>query len=245
MGVLDLRCIATDTAATAFYGFAYAKGYDPATPDTPNTNNYTVLVKSNTNPSSPSALTWSLVSMTQTETLTYYDPAYSEGFACAVSAQGVFSAFTAFVAPSVKPFGIRYNPGSGAWTSLAVDSNYAWKFPYAEQKMGYVNNVLVHAVYGLQPGTINFATLNEATKTLIPASVWTMVNQGIYAAMYEVKDPDNTATIGPPVTSKQSIKYADELQRKRGWDVIRADEIVRSTLCLGHQQYWIRELRMA
>lgn len=175
MGILDLCCITADLAATTVYGFAYAKGYDPATPDIPNTNNYTVLVKSNTNPTSPSALTWSLVSMTKSETLTYYDPAYSDGVSCTVNAQGVFSAFTTFVTPSVKPFGIRYDPGLGAWMNLTVDSKYAWKFPYREQKMGYVNNVLVHAVYGSPPGTIYFATMNEATKTLIPAGVWATV----------------------------------------------------------------------
>ncbi|KAF9125333.1 hypothetical protein BG015_004915 [Linnemannia schmuckeri] len=291
MGILDLRCITTDPAATTFYGFAYAKGYDPKTPDIPSTANYTVLVKSNTNPSSPSALTWSLVSMTKSETLTYYDPAYSKGFTCAVNAQGVFSAFTSFVTPSVKSFGIRYDPGLGAWMSLAVDPKYAWPFPFLEQKLGYVNNVLTHAVFSSLTGTIYFATMNEATKTLIPAGVWAMngtaygsiqtmmisnnnlytigvgivtstlltsfpltptlsptipvgrnlntnqvidcakahsfylyynqnalsvtcgfdFNQGIYATVYVVKDPDNTATIGPPATSKQSVKYADDL----------------------------------
>ncbi|KAK3841651.1 MAG: hypothetical protein J3R72DRAFT_491232 [Linnemannia gamsii] len=292
MGILQLRCVTTDPAATTFYGFAYAKGYNLTAPDIPSSTNYTVLVKSNTNPASPSELTWSLVSMIESETLTYYDPDYSHSYACAVNAQGVFSVFISFVTPSRKPFGIRYDPGLRAWTNLTVDSKYAWPYVFKEQMLGYVNNVLVHVVFYSSPGTIYFATMNEATKTLIPAGVWAMngtthgnvkammisdnnlytigfgldasssfltsfplsptlssttpvgrnlntnqfidcskvqswflyYNQGValtcafsnqqdfyYSKVYVVKDPDNTATVGPPVTSKESVTYASYL----------------------------------
>ncbi|KAK3808807.1 MAG: hypothetical protein JOS17DRAFT_545002, partial [Linnemannia elongata] len=189
MGVLDIKCLTTDPDSTAFYGFAYADSY-PCSYYYCNNN---VLVKSNTNPTSGSTLTWSLVSkisssnMTRT-TSSIYNPKYS----CAINAQGVFTMFgwtrASYSFPETS-FGIRYDPagtmdakynfqGSGAWMNITIDSAYNWTGASAQHTLGYVNNGLttdlVHTAISPDENKIYVAKVNEATKSLTAAGTWAL-----------------------------------------------------------------------
>ncbi|KAG0285281.1 hypothetical protein BGZ96_010439 [Linnemannia gamsii] len=139
MGVLDLLCITTDPDATTFYGLAYAEDYN----STDLKLQYAVLVKSNTNPSSPTNLTWSVVSMFNGSQLNGYpNSVNSVDTSCVMSAQGVFTMLgrykSTFSSTEIMvPFGIRFDPagtmdpnfghkGSGAWMNISVADGFNW-----------------------------------------------------------------------------------------------------------------------
>lgn len=58
MGALDLICITTNPESTTFYGFAYADIYEC---DLYHGCSYNVLAKSNSDPTDPKAMAWSLI----------------------------------------------------------------------------------------------------------------------------------------------------------------------------------------
>lgn len=68
--------------------------------------------------------------------------------------------------------------GPGAWTNVTIVPGYGWTQGFMAHSVGDVSSggsdVLVHASPPTNNNTIHIATLDEATKTLLPASVWTM-----------------------------------------------------------------------
>ncbi|KAH7050495.1 hypothetical protein BKA57DRAFT_491810 [Linnemannia elongata] len=180
MGVIDLVCVTTDPGATTYYGLAYADDYGQGSKRI----NYAVLIKSNTKPISPGDLTWSVVSMFDSSKLAG-DP-YSVTAAdcsCVINEQGVFTMFglsagAMSTTASTFPFGIRYDPTSGAWMNVTVNAGYTWSGVFSRRSLGYVNNgtskVLVHASISTSNNTIYLATVIESTRTLSPKALWTM-----------------------------------------------------------------------
>lgn len=183
MGVIDLVCVTTDPGATTYYGLAYADDYGQGSKKI----NYAVLIKSNTRPISPGDLTWSVVSMFESSKLAG-DP-YSVAAAdcsCVINEQGVFTMFglsagAMSTTASTFPFGIRYDPTSGAWMNVTVNAGYTWSGVFSRRSLGYVNNgtskVLVHASISTSNNTIYLATVIESTRTLSPKALWTMARK--------------------------------------------------------------------
>ncbi|KAG0203708.1 hypothetical protein BGX33_008955, partial [Mortierella sp. NVP41] len=191
MGVLDIRCLATDPDATTFYGFAYATTYNGYS-NIANNPFHVILVKSNPNPVSPDNLTWSLVSELASWKLIWeYEPSAGVEYSCAVNAQGVFTVFSRYKGIFSKkesvPHGIRYDPagtmdprfrfeGPGAWMNITIDNAYSWTGDFKQHISGYINSrgtsLLVHAFLSEKSNTVHIASVNEATKTLTAAGVW-------------------------------------------------------------------------
>ncbi|KAF8926752.1 hypothetical protein BGZ47_002561 [Haplosporangium gracile] len=183
-------------SATTFYAFTYDNTYDGVYPTYNNTFE-AILVKSNSNPASATNLTWSVVSRIDSRSLTgaYSSMLDVHNYACAVSTQGVFtlvgrSKGTATFITPIMPLGIRYDPtwtmdskynfkGPGGWMNISIDANYNWQATFLYQSLAYVNNsgggsALVHAFMASGSTSVNIATMNEATKTLTAAAVWSL-----------------------------------------------------------------------
>jgi len=197
MGFIDLICITADPDATTFYGLAYTHIQEQSPSGNYDTQNL-VLVKSNTNPSSPSNLTWSVVSRIDSWELVAMDVVDGSGvfgsteFSCTVNAQGVFTVFREPGYYSTTGLsGMRYDPtgtkdpssdsqGPGTWMNMTIDSGYNWSGDSRGQVLKYVNNgtspVLVHAFLD-KYYTMHIGIVNEATKTLTGAAVWSMVSE--------------------------------------------------------------------
>ncbi|KAF9154159.1 hypothetical protein BG015_001735 [Linnemannia schmuckeri] len=190
MGFLDLSCMTTDPDGTTFYGLSYANDYSSNNGAKPK---YTVLVRSNTNPSFPTDLKWSIVSMFESSKLTGYADAVNGGdYSCAINGQGVFTMFGRYKVPSSSgdnkvPFGIRYDPsgamdpsfglkGPGSWMNITVNTGYNWSKDFRRSTLGYVNigtgSVLTHATISDTNNTITLATMDESTKSLTAAAQW-------------------------------------------------------------------------
>ncbi|KAH7050468.1 hypothetical protein BKA57DRAFT_436805 [Linnemannia elongata] len=111
-GRLNLDCIAADSSSTHLYGIASAEGPDGKV--------HAVLVKSNVSPSSLANITWTLVSSSPGDELSFGYPKFLS-LDCAVSNSGAFSAF--FRPPSkwstrtydMHPMGVRYDPVQEKW----------------------------------------------------------------------------------------------------------------------------------
>ncbi|KAK3830444.1 MAG: hypothetical protein JOS17DRAFT_746404 [Linnemannia elongata] len=189
MGVLDLLCVTTDPDATTFFGFAYAEDYNTTVVKP----QYAVLVKSNTNPSSPGDLNWSVVSMFDGSKLNGYPGSVNAvDTSCTMNTLGVFTMigqynWTASFAGTKVPFGIRYDPagtmeprygynGRGAWSNITINDEFSWSGPFNRYALAYTNSgadaMLVHASLSDTNNTITMATLNESTMTLAPKAVW-------------------------------------------------------------------------
>lgn len=194
MGVLDLLCITTDPGSTAFYGFAYAQSDDCRTSYYSGcTTNNNVLVKSNTNPTDPKAMTWTLVSMINSRNMSGITNMYGRKASCTINAQGVFTMFgwSLRSVGSAKPFGLRYDPagtmdaqynfkGQGAWMNITIDNAYNWTEAFDDHKLGYVNtgvtSDLIHTVLNRSENKIYLAKVDETIKTLTAAGNWAMVS---------------------------------------------------------------------
>lgn len=127
MSVLNLECVTTDPGATTFYGYAYVDNE----PGQSIKGKYTVLVKSNANPTSPIDLRWTVVSMIDNEKLGGYRT-FTVPLSCTISAQGVFTMIARTTRANSVPHIIRYDPagkieptwgfkGPGAWTTIGID----------------------------------------------------------------------------------------------------------------------------
>lgn len=197
MGVLDLVCVATDPDRTKFYGLAYADGYNFDSTKT----KYAVLVNTNTRPTDPTQLAWSVVSVLDSSLLAGDpNPANNVDFSCTASAQGVFTLFGRAMSssPSSKdrmPYGIRYDPNGsmdarfnftrpGGWMNITINGEHNWSGTFNRRYLGYVNSgttkVLVHASISDKNDTINFATMNESTKSLTTTAKWAMVSLQLF-----------------------------------------------------------------
>ncbi|KAF9083147.1 hypothetical protein BGX23_011743 [Mortierella sp. AD031] len=205
MGIISLNCLTTDPDSTTFYGLSKTNTYDARGYSYPDNSFVTVLVKSNSSPVSPYNLTWSVVSRIGSRYLQGGMSTYNEFFTCAINSQGVFTAFR-------DGYGIRYDPagtmdpsfgfkGPGAWMNVSVDSAYNWTAGTGVS--GYVNNgatsVLLHSFYSSDSNTIRVATMDEATKRLLPAGVWPMPSSSEKSSLYTIADPNTAVTVGPPV----------------------------------------------
>ncbi|KAG0296318.1 hypothetical protein BGZ96_009717 [Linnemannia gamsii] len=197
-GNLVLDCIASDpTSSTAsLYGIATATPNDPS-------NGYTVLVKSNPNPSDVKALQWTIVSMIRLSETSYRHPVPGT-VACAVSSEEEFTAFfydtntrsmsgiNSVAGPMVVPVGVRYNPksgwkdirGSSRFVGLDKDMDFGLWMKY-RQLAFYVPRVgggeeVVWLMTDEYTSVVRFGVVDEATNTLQLAGVWKMKRDGTY-----------------------------------------------------------------
>jgi hypothetical protein len=197
MGVLDLLCVTTDLDATTFFGLAYAEDYS----STDVKPQYVVLVKSNTNPSSPTDLAWSVLSKFDGSKLKGY-PGSVNGVdtSCTITARGVFTMVGRYKATSspvdvMANFGIRYDPtalmdnriefdGPGVWMNISIADGYHYSGDFTRRSLGYISNgALVHFSLSDTSNTITLATINETTLTLEPTTVWILVNHALTIIM--------------------------------------------------------------
>ncbi|KAF9537642.1 hypothetical protein EC957_007849 [Mortierella hygrophila] len=108
MGVFNLFCVTTDPDATSFFGFAYAEGYS----STLLQPQYAALVESNTDPTSPGDLNWSVVSK--------FDGSKLSGY------------------PGTMEPRVGYN-GRGAWANISVTDGFSWSGPFSRHALGYAS----------------------------------------------------------------------------------------------------------
>ncbi|KAG0295068.1 hypothetical protein BGZ97_004911 [Linnemannia gamsii] len=189
MDVADLSCVTTDPESTAFNGYSYAEDYVSTPPKT-----VVVLVRSNTNPTSPTDFSWSIISKIDSKNLA--EPGENTNdvsLTFTISAQGVFAMFAQLKGSGSISYAIRYNPagnmdprfgykGAGDWMNIVIDPAYKPSGKFRAQVSGYVSkgatSTLVPALLPLKGSTISLATVDDATHTLSPVAVWRAVMSG-------------------------------------------------------------------
>ncbi|KAF9083152.1 hypothetical protein BGX23_011748 [Mortierella sp. AD031] len=185
MGILPLRCLTTDPAATTLYGLSYAYKSTDTTMPTLLRSQHMVPFKSQPNPYSLRNISWSVVS-------TFPGSAYrsdmtdrwATGFTCAVNSAGLFSAFANYkdgeYSSAESPLeGLRYDPvgqmgpeynvtGGGKWSSINVEKNYNRTATtlYKDQKLFYVGDgkgqeILMHAYIDPLSDHVRIGRVNE------------------------------------------------------------------------------------
>ncbi|OAQ29072.1 hypothetical protein K457DRAFT_19486 [Linnemannia elongata AG-77] len=197
MGRLDFLCFTSTPDSSTFYGLDEASSFD----DLPNSHrdgSSLIIFKSNSNPISPTNLTWSVVSRIPTEDLNLFS---HKEHTCIVNADGVFIFFFQnYTADALDvPSGVRYDPfslpdsdtligskGPGTWKPFKVDPNFQWgslyDFVRASQALGYVSSpkgpYLVHCI--LRGTTLQIATHEETSNvlTLSIVGTWYLPNLG-------------------------------------------------------------------
>ncbi|KAK3830382.1 MAG: hypothetical protein J3R72DRAFT_516795 [Linnemannia gamsii] len=185
MGKISQPCLTSTPDASTLYGIDITESYDNL-PFNYRAGESFVIIKSNTNPTSPEDLTWSVWS--RAYLLDLGDVDFSGSYSCAVTNEGVFTFFYRFI----SPHGFRYDPngkpdgsdtltgpnGRGVWTTIKFDPEYNWYGSFTTHMLEYVNTpngpVLVHVIQnGYQ---LNFAIYDETTKTLTNAGQWSFLS---------------------------------------------------------------------
>ncbi|KAF9128238.1 hypothetical protein BGX30_014408 [Mortierella sp. GBA39] len=197
MGRLDVLCLTSTPDSSTFYGLDVAISFDNL-PNSYRSSTSVVIYKSNSNPTSPANLTWSVVSRIPSSDLNVYGQGEHT---CAVNANGVFTFifqnYTSAASRTV-PSGYRYDPfglpgsdtligtkGSGTWRPFKVDPNYQWVTTayttnpnQINQALGYVStpagSYLVHCMLG--GSTLFIASHDETSNdlTLSKVGTWTL-----------------------------------------------------------------------
>lgn len=195
MGRLDFLCLTSTPDSATFYGFDVAHSIDDL-PNSYRSGSSVIIFKSNSNPTSPANLTWSVVSRISTE----YLNAYSAGdYSCFVDGNGVFtSIFRNYTSDASKavPSGFQYDPnghpgsdtligskGPGTWRPFKVDQSYRWgtltSSNQVSQAIGHASSptgsYLVHCI--IRDSTLQIARLEETNNvlTLSKVGTWNLV----------------------------------------------------------------------
>lgn len=194
MGRLDFSCLTSTPDSSTFYGLDTTNSFDDL-PNSYRTGYSFVIFKSNSNPTSPANLTWSVVSRISVK---YLKSVGWGDYSCVVNADGVFTSFFRnYTASSLPvPSGFQYDPfglpgsdtligekGPGTWRPFKVDPSYQWLKPYGSsqlsQAIGYVSSpagpYLLHCM--LSESTIQFARQEETNGVLTLTKVggWNLV----------------------------------------------------------------------
>ncbi|KAF9080113.1 hypothetical protein BGX29_002565 [Mortierella sp. GBA35] len=180
MGQLEASCFAQVSGNTLY---ALAFGYDHTVPSsTSGASAVVVLLKSNTSPSSPSALTWEVVSTIPRDSLFSFGD--SPRLQCLVDPNGGFLAWSYNTyrpgqgpAAQSRPGGFRYDPslpegagskGKGGWANVETPMSYSWTSSLAGGDLFYVKEGSQYNIYhifipGTAGATFSFGALNTAT----------------------------------------------------------------------------------
>lgn len=169
---LNLDCIAADSSSLQLFGIASAEGRDGRV--------HVVLVQSNPSPSSLATTTWTIVSSTPGEELSYVYPKFLS-VDCAVSKAGAFSAF--FRAPStwstrmyeMHPMGVRYDPIQDKWFSIRGAREYGWVFDRVVHKSFYLGETLTHVLTTDNPTVFKLGVVDTERNVLQMADFWRRV----------------------------------------------------------------------
>ncbi|KAF9120693.1 hypothetical protein BGW39_011178 [Mortierella sp. 14UC] len=190
-GKLNLDCVASDPTSSFLYGIANARGDSSV-------DEYTILVKSNPNPSSIANVEWNIVSKVKIEETGYRYPLINT-VVCAVSSRGEFSAFfydhtyLSVAGPVLRPVGVRYDPrkveaGTGGWSDiLGSNTKLEWldrfllplAFYVRDEGAGGSESVVLMLTDDFA-SLVRFGVVDEATNTLQLAGVWKAKPDGTY-----------------------------------------------------------------
>ncbi|KAF9978652.1 hypothetical protein BGZ73_001305 [Actinomortierella ambigua] len=136
-----------------------------------------ILIKSNAAPSSPNALTWSVVSTTPRSNLVNI---VTKEIACLADPSGAFTVFASDTSDN-RPGGFRYHPnlsqlpgstGSGGWANITIPKDYAWGFSSSPGRLFYLKDSSgtynVYQAYTKPSGsnTLRFGALNTGTNSM-------------------------------------------------------------------------------
>ncbi|KAG0296313.1 hypothetical protein BGZ96_009712 [Linnemannia gamsii] len=194
MAKLGIDCLTSTPDSSTFYGLDVTPSYDYAVEYKSGTS--FVIFKSNTNPTSPENLTWSLVSRAYIEDL---GVGTNVDYSCAVDANGVFTFFYHDYKNPTIPTGIRYDPdgkadsdavpsskGPGTWRVINIDRSYQW-VPYGViQALQYVDSpsgpLLLHCI--VRGNFVQFASYNETTNALDRLGTWDLLPALFHAELY-------------------------------------------------------------
>ncbi|KAK3830381.1 MAG: hypothetical protein J3R72DRAFT_528067 [Linnemannia gamsii] len=188
MGKLIPDCLTSTPDGSTFYGVESTESTDETVSDSKYDSSF-VIVKSNTHPTSPENLTWSVWNRIYLDDL---PPKSMSGgkLACAVNNEGVFTFIGRFGSSTFypsEPYGYRYDPngksgsgsiaaynGRGTWTVVKIQ--YEWRVFYDIHLLEYVNSPtglqLVHC--HRIDYKLNCATYNEETNALVTGWSWIM-----------------------------------------------------------------------
>ncbi|KAG0306147.1 hypothetical protein BGZ98_002916 [Dissophora globulifera] len=186
MGILVPVCITTD--GHSLYGVATGPNYGPdASTDL---RPRAILIKSNRNPSSLAAISWSVISTVPLEAV--YDISKSSGFqTCIVDELGVFTYMDLTVykpqATMGTPGGIRYSPafnssgpgstGLGGWKIIDTATPYLWNSSSISTVLFNVKdttgtNTVIQAWYNNVTSSINFGILDNTFSRFSMGPSW-------------------------------------------------------------------------
>ncbi|KAF9132456.1 hypothetical protein BGW39_000093 [Mortierella sp. 14UC] len=195
MGILRFNCMTTDVAGTTAYALTNTDSYQ--TPSDAWGKNM-VLVKSNANPTSVRATTWSFLSSYSSKDLSIKDGIPTTA-GCAVDSRGVVTFVAAhYIFARTDPFtkyitALRYDPagatnpsmsqGTGSWSTLSLNPTFGpstfekiWLFHSAAAAGGAETLNLAYLSRldaGFQP-TIFFGAFDPASATFNPTGRWDM-----------------------------------------------------------------------
>lgn len=194
MGRLEAICFSSGSNNT-LYALVY--GYDLSI-NTGADNAIAAIIKSNSSPSGPNALTWQVVSTVHKAELFYFgSDALDSPIKCLVDPNGVFLAWSYEAyrpgqdTSSTRPGGVRYDPflttpsatttGKGGWVNVDSPINYSWGYvSYGSELMYLADGAgkynFFHAFLPTQ-AVIYFGALNTAvTPNLMDNSAtrWTI-----------------------------------------------------------------------
>ncbi|KAG0269976.1 hypothetical protein DFQ27_001237 [Actinomortierella ambigua] len=194
MGQLEVECFATDELSMVLYAFAY--GFDQSRGNSYEDRQIGILLKSNSAPSGPTGVTWSVVSTVRQDSLRFLRMAP----ACVVDPSGVFVAFSSRTnlnsqdPSNDRPGGIMYDPtltptrnstGPGGWANINVPNTYPWKDDGSPSTVFYINDAsgsysIYHAFWTpLTATSISFGALDKAAGLMDVAPLrWALPTTG-------------------------------------------------------------------
>ncbi|KAK3841621.1 MAG: hypothetical protein J3R72DRAFT_475305 [Linnemannia gamsii] len=184
MGILGFTCITSTPDGSTIYGLDIANSIDEGVGEFKNRNSF-VIFKSNSNPPTPEALTWSVYTRVSLEKMTVYS---TSRFVCAVNSEGIFTAvFRSSDTINNDPSGFRFDPngtpvkdskttsvagnnGRGSWTRINVETKFTWAQNDVQQVLEYVNlapSGPLQLMYAFADSSgVYFSTYNDKTNTL-------------------------------------------------------------------------------
>lgn len=192
MGQLIVDCFDTQETTNTIY--AYGGAYDNSKEIL--NNGIIVLLKSNAAPSSPEALSWTVVSTVRRDNVLYITNLRDSH--CIVEPNGAFTvwAFSTTLKQGdstlkTRPGGFRYDPsltptanttGPGGWVNIDIPVDYQWTSSSSSNYLFYLvdaagKSTVYHAyLSSMTSNTLYFGALNTATNMMENTPVkWAMV----------------------------------------------------------------------
>ncbi|KAF9541090.1 hypothetical protein EC957_003417 [Mortierella hygrophila] len=188
-GTLHLDCIASDPSSSYLYGIASANTGTPSY----TTDSTIVLVRSNYNPTSLAAITWTIISTTEGKQFSYNYLTFTS-VDCAANDKGHFAAFFRSPYRTASPFkllpmGVRYDPaakekGEGAWSPIWGSAMYGWNVDRFVHRSFYQGDELVHLLTGDVVDSLQLGRVDYSTNMLQLGSIQTRQQVDVFLLSY-------------------------------------------------------------